>query len=719
MPILSSVSFVRPRTVLLLGILICFVLIPILSFNAQPQNLVDVTLPAIVKISNLVGVSLMYPDPPQQPPNYPFLASDITSAVERAIQEGRTVADSVAATPKDLVNFNNVIASLASDDARLSSVYTYLFMQHVAVEKEVRDAATSASEQLSEYLVESSVRSDVYSAVKAVFDRDYNQQDPREDSRLLLKTELDFRRNGLAKPKYVQDEIKSLQKEMSTLAIKFSQNLGEDVSGVWFKKDELIGVPEELVESWEKRTIEGSEEHKMTFKYPDILPTTKYAKLEATRRKAWVAYENRCPENVEFMVKVMQLRKTVAALLGYGNYADYVLEDRMAQNSTTVLNFLNDLGDKLKQIGQSDLKNLEALKARDSDTPFKSWDHAYYSRQLVEEKYNMNAKEVSEYFETDHTISEMLKIYETLFSLKFVEVSGKNKRVWHSDVRQFSVWRSDTRDFQGWLYMDLYPREGKFGHAASFDLVPSWTEGGHRTYCVTALACNFPKPSDSAPALLKFDDVVTAFHELGHSIHSLVSQTKYSRFHGTSVSRDFVETPSTMLENWCYSPEILRRISRHHKTHKPLPDTLINSLISAKTANSGLFNLRQLYLALFDMHIHTSPPATSSELTTLWNSMRKEISLWDSSPDLPAGEASFAHLMGGYEAGYYGYSYSRVFSSDMYASKFKGHELDPVVGSLYRDTVLAKGGSLDAMTLLHQFLGREPSNEAFLKSIGL
>lgn len=201
--------------------------------------------------------------------------------------------------------------------------------------------------------------------------------------------------------------------------------------------------------------------------------------------------------------------------------------------------FLEDLAKKLKPAGTRDLSDLKQIKkSQGNEKPFKTWDSSWANRILVEEKYQVDAQKVSEYFEMGHTISKMLGIYETLFSLKFVELAEDNADydVWHPEVRQFSVFRQDTSDFVGWLYMDMFPREGKFGHAAQFGISPGYVdEEGKRRYPVAALVCNFSKPTKAKPSLLKHDEVVTFFHELGHGIHDLVSQTKWSRFHGTAV----------------------------------------------------------------------------------------------------------------------------------------------------------------------------------------
>lgn len=227
------------------------------------------------------------------------------------------------------------------------------------------------------------------------------------------------------------------------------------------------------------------------------------------------------------------------------------------------------------------------------------------------------------------TVEKMLSIFETLFQLKFIEITGSERSVWHEDCKQFAVWKDipGKDEFVGWLYFDLHPREGKYGHAANFNLESGFTDvNGKRVYPVTALVCNFSKPSATKPSLLKHDEVVTFFHELGHGIHDLVSETKYSRFHGTNVARDFVEAPSQMLEYWCWQPEQLKFLSSHYlEPEKTIDDDLIAKIVRSKHVNGGLFNLRQLHFALFDMSLHTSDG--NVDITKAWNEMREQISL--------------------------------------------------------------------------------------------
>lgn len=287
-------------------------------------------------------------------------------------------------------------------------------------------------------------------------------------------------------------------------------------------------------------------------------------------------------------------------------------------------------------------------------------NHRFYNRLLLEKEYSIDQNEIANYFPLTSTIQGMMKIFENLMGLEFVEVDDKSKDVWHPDTKQFRVYNEKPSDgseqtFVGWLYLDLHPREGKYGHAANFGLQSGYIEkNGTRHYPATSLVCNFSKPTPMKPSLLKHDEVVTLFHELGHGIHDLVAITRYARFHGTSVVRDFVEAPSQMLENWCWSEKELINLSSHWQTGEKLPKKIVDDLIRSKHVNDGLFNLRQLHFGLFDMKVHSATSAEEVEalnLSKIYNTMRTEIAMLDPPEENPEefahGEATFGHLMGG------------------------------------------------------------------------
>ncbi len=590
---------------------------------------------------------------------------------KRLVDKSRSIQDKIVAEVKDKdASFKNIMLPMAYDENTMAlEAHIIGFYQAVSTNQELRDASTEAERLLDDFSIESSMREDVYNVVEAAFHKG-EKLDP-ESQRLLEKERKNYIRNGLgipAGPK--RDRFKEIKKRLSEISIVFQKNLNEENQGLWFTPEELSGVPQDVLAGFAKGEGEHSGKVKMTFKYPDLFPVSKYATNPATRKKIFIANENKLNQNVPLFKEVIVLRDEAARLLGYPNHAAFKIEDKMAKTTKTVDDFLGDLRERLTKGGASEKKTLAALKEKDLkshgagktfDGQYYLWDHRYYDRLMLEQDYSLDQEKLAEYFPLQTSIRGMLRIFEQLFGLTFVEVTGSDRAsispsgkgddiVWHPDVQVFSVWddEGEGSGFVGYLYLDLHPREGKYGHAANFNLQPGFIqENGTRRYPATALVCNFSKPTPKKPSLLKHDEVVTLFHELGHGIHDLVSRTTYSRFHGTNTVRDFVEAPSQLLENWCWTPSQLKALSHHYSSLSPeyeaawqeqakgqakpddkLPDELISNLIKTKHVNDALFNLRQLHFGIFDMTVHepsSHAEAEAMKLSELYNKLRHEI----------------------------------------------------------------------------------------------
>jgi len=579
------------------------------------------------------------------------------------------------------------------------------FYQAVSTDSALRDASSEAEKLMSDFGIESAMREDIFNLVDATLKKD-EKLEP-ESRRWLEKDHKSYIRNGLGVPSGPQrDRFKEIKMRLSDISIKFQKTLNEENGGMWLTLEELDGVPQDLISTLKKG--EGEHEGKvwLSFKYPDLFPTLKYAKNPAVRKKVFIGNENKCNDNIPLFKEAVVLRDEAARILGYNNHAEFRIEDKMAKTPKTVDDFLGDLRTRLAPGGLDEIKKLTAMKEADLkalgkadeiDGHYYLWDHRYYDTLMLEKEFALDQNKIAEYFPLMTAIQGMLHIFEELFGLVFVEITGEERDkisetgkggdiVWHEDVQLFSVWddEGEGSGFVGYLYLDLHPRPGKYGHAANFNLQPGFIqEDGKRRYPATALVCNFSKPTAKKPSLLKHDEVVTLFHELGHGIHDLVSRTTYSRFHGTNTVRDFVEAPSQMLENWCWTPSQLKALSKHYSYLKPeyqstydeesgskerasesIPDDLIDSIIKTKHVNDALFNLRQLHFGTFDMAVHepkSHKDIEEMEVSELYNRLRKEISKIDGPEALGAkydwghGQATFGHLIGGYDAGYYGY----------------------------------------------------------------
>jgi saccharolysin len=660
--------------------------------------------------------------PPVAPLKWTITAEQIAERANATIAQSKLIDDEIGA--ESTPTFDSVIRKYTLNENHLiNQQNTLAFYHHVSPDKELRDASTKVEELFEAYQIDAGTREDVYKAVKSVYD-EYKAGKlilNGEDSRLVEKLETKFRRNGLALDKDTRDKVAELRKKLSNICIKFNKQLGDETGFQLFTKEQLQGVSDSTLEQF---TVQDGK-YKVTYKYPDYTPIMKYAKHQSTRQTMYLGFENRVVENSELVIEAVKLRAEIAKLLGYNNHAQFVLEERMAKSPETVGTFLNDLRTKATAKGYEEVAQLLKQKNEDlvsrglaAQDELYAWDFNYYHTRYLEKEYQVEEEKIAEYFPLNQTIEGMLSIFERLFSLKFVSTQTEPVTVWHEDVHLFAVWRTDKDEFVGYLYLDMHPRDNKYGHAANFSLVKRFDDGQPH-YPYTAIVCNFSKPTPTKPSLLKHSEVVTFFHELGHGIHDLVGKAHYARFSGTDVDWDFVEAPSQMLEYWTWNKEQLRDLSGHYTdSSKKLDDTLIDSLIRTKHVHGALLTLRQLYFGLFDYTLHTSADGIV-DVAERWNTLKKEISLTGQGGMTSHGYSAYGHIMGGYDAGYYGYLWSQVFASDMYYTKFKKDPMNAVAGAEYRDKVIGRGGSGDQAQYLVDFLGRKPNNEAFLEELGI
>ncbi|KAG2069924.1 zincin [Suillus decipiens] len=656
------------------------------------------------------------------------MKQEVLSITKQALAQNKAVSDQVAALSEAECNFETL--PLANAEAEVLIICEPLgFYQNVSTSHELRDASNQAEVLQRDFDVEESMRPDVFKA-KVAAEKNLRSSGEweklsDEQRRLVEKMVLDDKRAGLALPENEREVLMRLKKELSQACLDFGKNFNEEDGSISFTLEELDGVPADVISGYNKRIDDSKEVYDATFKTPDIFPIFKFANNPATRRSAQEAYDDRLKQNVPLLEKALDLRRRIAAMLGYDTWADYITEVKMVKSGKNAQNFLDDLEAKLRPVGERERKILLQLKKEEHekrglpfDGEFYIWDYRYYDRVYVEKTLNLDESVVKEYFPVSVVVPTILKMYQDLLGVKFIEIKNDNKDVWHPEVQQFAVWEKDAKDesaFVGYCYLDLFPRAAKYSHAAVWGLLPGYElPSGRRHYPLTAMVANLAKPTPERPALMRHDDVTTFFHEMGHVFHGLLSRTKYARFHGTSVARDFVEAPSQMLENWCWEPKVLEKMSSHYETQAPLSPQLIDKMIRSRYVNVGLFYLRQLFFAKFDLKVHVDKEAT--DYTKLWNDLRESVSLVKGGKAQP-GQGTFGHIVRGYDAGYYGYTYSLVFAADMYATVFKKDPLNPALGKLYRDKILLMGGSRDEMDLLQDFLGRSPNSNAFLEEV--
>ncbi|EIW59235.1 Metalloprotease [Trametes versicolor FP-101664 SS1] len=667
--------------------------------------------------------------PPQPAPTWTHPREDIVRLTKEAIARYKGVEDKVASLSPEECNFDTVFLALAHAEAeRIATVQPLTFLHDVSPSQAVRDASDAADSLLRDFTVDSTMRIDVFRAkqdAKRNIEASGVALDP-EERRLVERMVLDGTRAGLALPEADRERLIKLKKEIEQASMAFRKNANEENGSHSFTLDDLKGVPSDVISGYTKRTEGDKELYVVAFKNAEWGSITRYAENPETRRVAYAAYESRLAVNAPILSRIFDLRRQIAQLLGYASWADYVTEVKMVKTGQAVEEFLTDLEQRLRPVGLQDRAVLLALKQKEHaerDLPFDgelyAWDSNYYDHKLIQTRLGIDVQRLREHFPVPHVVPAILAIYQELFELEFVEVDNKGQ-TWDPDVRQYAVWEKGATDESGFIghcYIDLYPRDNKSPGTSVWPLVPGYTTAsGARQYPTAAIVASLAKPRGDKPALLGHFDTTLLFHEFGHLFHELLSATRFARFHGTTGALDFAEAPSQMLENWCFEPKILTRLSKHYKTGEPLDEDFINKILKSRYTNVGMFYLRQVSFAAFDLRVHLSEPPAGSDYTKLWSELRDSVALLKTPEPCP-GHAGFHHLVGDYSVGYYGYSYSLVFAADMYATVFKEDPLDPARGRLYREKILAPGSSKDEMDLLKDFLGREPNSEAFVKQL--
>lgn len=649
-----------------------------------------------------------------------FSPEQIKIRTDELIERISNAYNDIGAVGLEDVHVENILKPLAMAKMDLASSRHVLdFPQFVCPSKDVRAASTEADKRLSEFDVEINMREDVFERLIVLQTKSHNNLD-YEEKRFLDRLVALGKRCGLHLSKDKQEEIKTISKKISELSIEFNKNLNEDNTCLVFTERELGGLAETYINGLET-TADGR--YIVTLGYPHYYPLMKRCHVPETRQRMETAFHSRCKEvNTDILERLVELRAKAAELLGYSSHANFVLEMNMAKNASNVSDFLEAFYEVVKPIGNKERKYILALKKREClmkghifDGKINAWDLPYYMNQVEQLKFAVNKDKLIEYFPLEVVTEGLFGIYQELLGLTFTEVH--HAHVWHENVKLFSAHDTKSGEEIGHFYLDLHPREGKYGHAACFSLRPGCQSfNGNRQIPVAAMVANFTKPRRGWPSLLQHHEVETYFHEFGHVMHELCSKTRFSEFSGTQVEMDFVEVPSQMLENWVWEKEPLRRMSRHYRDGSQIPDNLLDKLISSRVANTGLMNLRQVVLSKVDQYLHNNTTANTADVFAKYC---QEILGVPATPGTNM-TASFSHLAGGYDGQYYSYLWSEVYSMDLYFSRFKEEGImNSKVGGEYRKIILEAGGSVDGMEMLKTFLGRAPHQDAFFQCKGL
>jgi thimet oligopeptidase len=526
-------------------------------------------------------------------------------------------------------------------------------------------------------------------------------------ARLLAHVLRDFRRNGLELDAKGQARVREINEDLTKLAQDFDSNLAASHLFIEATPAQLDGLPKE----WIAAHAPGADgKVHVSTDYPDYFPVLTYAKDRKVALDLYKQFENRAADhNVAVLDQILALRAEKAKLLGYPTWADYVLEPRMAKDAKTVATFLDGLKKHLAKKGDAEMADFRAAHAKlggkvnDAIPPS---DRLYLEDQVRKAKYGLDSKEVSQYFEVRKVKEGILAITSKMFGIKY---RPADLPTWHPDIEPMEVTDASGK-LLGRFYFDLYPREGKYKHAAVFSIRDTVKMAdGSRLVPMAAIECNFPRPGGAGPALMSHQDAVTFFHEFGHILHHVLSESELSTFSGTSVARDFVESPSQMLEEWAWTKDTLDLFAVHHETGKPMPKSLHAAMLRSRGFGRALSTQRQLFLAALDQTYHTRPlPFDTTKVLQEVNDAYTPFKYVEGTHF----QASFGHLIG-YDAGYYGYQWALSIAQDLFTRFKKEGMLNPKTAAEYRASILAMGASEDEAKLVTKFLGRPPSDAAY------
>jgi len=648
---------------------------------------------------------------------YPDYTGTTADGVHSLTSEAIAVADELvnAAIADSDRTFVGTMQPLEEAATLMADAYGRgAFLARVHTDEKVRTAAIEEEERITKWGTELVFRTDLFNAVRAFADTaEADTLDPVR-RRLLDHWLRDLRRAGHNLDDDARRRLRELSSRLVELEVEFSKNLDSWDDGLDLTRDELDGLPDSYVEALRPGTQPGT--HYVSMDYPDYTPFMQQSRRrdlrETMQRKFW----NRAADaNLPLLAEAVALRQAAAELLGDPSWGHHAMEVKMAGSPDAVAELYDTIMPALEIKVAEELTRMRADFAADHPgEELQSWDWMFYHDRQRHRDFGIDANQVAEYFSLEDVVAGMFEITGEVFGLEYRRID--NPPAWHRDVALYEICDAGADEARAYFFADLFPRVGKFGHAAAFPIVYGRTlpDGAYRKP-VAAIVANFTKPSAERPSLLRHNEALTLFHEFGHILHFCLSTVPLIRFSGFDTEWDFVEAPSQIMEHWMWRPEVLQRFARHHETGEPIPTDLVERLVAARDLNVALHTARQVYLGQVDLMLHDGRPEVDLDEIN-------RIAFAFTQLPYPEGTnflASFGHLMGGYDAGYYGYLWAKVYGDDMFSVFQDEGVLSPRVGARYRREVLERGGSRDAIDHLRAFLGREPSTDAFLRNIGI
>jgi len=659
----------------------------------------------------------------------------VTPAVDLLLSDGRSTIQAVQKSPS---TWDAFVAPQEDANERIGRAWGQVAHLHAVMDsRELREVYNANLPKITQYWTELGQNQALFEKYKALrASPEFRSLTPAR-KRIVENALRDFRLGGAELPPEKKQRYAEIQEELSRLGAKFSENLLDATNAFSILLNESpSGIPQDVLEAArEAAQKDGKEGWKFTLHMPSYLPVMQYADDRALREKMYYASSTRASElgkaewdNAPLIARIVPLRRELATLLGYRDFAEVSLVPKMAESPGQVLAFLDDLARRARPFAQRDAEELKTFSRNELNIPeLQAWDISYASEKLRARRYSFSDQEVKQYFPEDVVIRGLFRVAETLYDVKIQESKAP---VWHPDVRFFEV-RAGGSPI-GQFYMDLYARETKRGGAWMDEAIARRRKRGRIQIPVAYLNCNFSRPlsspSGTRPALFTHDEVTTLFHEFGHGLHHLLTRIEDLAVSGINgVEWDAVELPSQFMENFCWEWDVLREMTRHVDTGLPIPRQLFDRMLAAKNFQSGLGTLRQIEFAVFDMRLHSDfdptfdrgdPSAARTALDLLDEVRAKYAVLFP--PKYNRFPNSFGHIFGGgYAAGYYSYKWAEVLSADAYSCFEENGVLDPKTGARFRDEILAVGGSRPAAESFRAFRGREPNVEALLRHNGM
>ncbi|MGL4932783.1 MAG: oligopeptidase A [Aeromonas sp.] len=667
------------------------------------------------------------------PPFSQIHPDQVQPAVIQAIADCKQkIADVLAASTPH--TWDSLIAPLEEVNDRLARIWSPVsHLNSVQNSDALRVAHDACLPLLSEFQTYVGQHEGLYQAYLALSESDDFALLSGGQRKEISNTLRDFRLSGIGLPAEAQQRYGEIQARLSELASRFSNNVLDATQG-WHKlvadEAELAGLPESaLAAARQMAELKGQEGWLFTLDIPSYLPVMMYADNRELRAQVYQAFTTRASDqgpnagrwdNSAIMTELLTLRRELAQLLGFANYAELSLATKMAEKTEQVVSFLTDLASRSLPQGKAELEEIRLFAAEQhGQSELAAWDLTYYAEKLKQHKFAVSDEQLRPYFPAGKVVKGLFEVVKRVFGMKVRERLGID--TWHPDVRFYDIFDAEDR-LRGSFYLDLYAREHKRGGAwMDVCLGRRYRQDGSLQDPVAYLTCNFNGPVDGKPALFTHNEVVTLFHEFGHGIHHMLTRIDVAGVAGINgVAWDAVELPSQFLENWCWESEALAFISGHHETGEPLPADLLEKMLTARNFQAAMQMLRQLEFSLFDFRLHqVFDPANQDQIAHVLAEVRSQVAVM-TPPAFNRFQHSFSHIFaGGYAAGYYSYKWAEVLSADAFSRFEEEGIFNPATGQSFLKNILEKGGSKEPMELFRAFRGREPKVDALLRHSGI